>query len=65
MSPKAILRHPKAVSKLAELGPGTSFQPVIGDTSVNPNQYVLKTIYLIVIEWRELYSALAKSTMNY
>ena len=40
MSPKTILRHPKAVSKFEEIAPGTSFQPVITDSTVNPDQYV-------------------------
>ncbi|XP_060770497.1 2-oxoadipate dehydrogenase complex component E1-like isoform X2 [Neoarius graeffei] len=35
-SPKTLLRFSGAVSSLEEMGPGTSFKPVIGDTSVNP-----------------------------
>ncbi|XP_058264033.1 2-oxoadipate dehydrogenase complex component E1 [Hemibagrus wyckioides] len=35
-SPKTLLRFSGAVSSLEEMGPGTSFMPVIGDTSVNP-----------------------------
>uniref|UniRef100_A0A9J8AG89 2-oxoadipate dehydrogenase complex component E1 n=1 Tax=Cyprinus carpio carpio TaxID=630221 RepID=A0A9J8AG89_CYPCA len=35
-SPKTLLRFSGAVSSLADMGPGTSFKPVIGDTSVNP-----------------------------
>uniref|UniRef100_A0A671LSH8 2-oxoadipate dehydrogenase complex component E1 n=1 Tax=Sinocyclocheilus anshuiensis TaxID=1608454 RepID=A0A671LSH8_9TELE len=34
-SPKTLLRFSGAVSSLADMGPGTSFKPVIGDTSVN------------------------------
>eukprot|EP00455_Lapot_gusevi_P030352 TRINITY_DN3264_c0_g3_i5.p1 TRINITY_DN3264_c0_g3~~TRINITY_DN3264_c0_g3_i5.p1 ORF type:complete len:905 (+),score=378.09 TRINITY_DN3264_c0_g3_i5:61-2775(+) len=32
IAPKTLLRHPAAVSALEEMGPGTSFQTVIGDT---------------------------------
>uniref|UniRef100_A0A4W4FHU4 2-oxoadipate dehydrogenase complex component E1 n=1 Tax=Electrophorus electricus TaxID=8005 RepID=A0A4W4FHU4_ELEEL len=35
-APKTLLRFPGAVSSLEEMGPGTSFKPVIGDKSVNP-----------------------------
>jgi 2-oxoglutarate dehydrogenase E1 component len=35
MSPKSLLRHPKAVSTVEELSAGT-FQPLIGDTTVKP-----------------------------
>ena len=31
MTPKSLLRHPKAVSSLAEMGPGTSFHRVLED----------------------------------
>ncbi|XP_038073226.1 probable 2-oxoglutarate dehydrogenase E1 component DHKTD1, mitochondrial [Patiria miniata] len=37
-SPKILLRLPEAVSSLAEVAPGTSFVPVIGDTTTNPKQ---------------------------
>ncbi|XP_074534421.1 2-oxoadipate dehydrogenase complex component E1 [Halichoeres trimaculatus] len=35
VGPKTLLRFSGAVSSLAELAPGTSFRPVIGDTSVS------------------------------
>ncbi|KAI8818015.1 thiamine diphosphate-binding protein [Fimicolochytrium jonesii] len=35
-SPKSLLRHPLATSSLAELGPSTTFQPILTDTTVNP-----------------------------
>ncbi|XP_062849359.1 2-oxoadipate dehydrogenase complex component E1 [Trichomycterus rosablanca] len=35
-SPKSLLRFSGAVSSLEEMSPGTSFKPVIGDNSVNP-----------------------------
>lgn len=35
VGPKTLLRFSGAVSSLAELGPGTSFRPVIGDGSVS------------------------------
>lgn len=37
-SPKMLLRFPAAVSSLQEMGPGTTFKPVIGDSSVDPNK---------------------------
>ncbi|KAM4828498.1 2-oxoadipate dehydrogenase complex component E1 isoform 2-T2 [Thomomys bottae] len=36
-SPKMLLRFPAAVSTLQEMAPGTIFKPVIGDSSVDPN----------------------------
>jgi len=38
VGPKVLLRHPAAVSSLVELCPGTSFQPVLSDTSVDPKK---------------------------
>ncbi|XP_055449795.1 2-oxoadipate dehydrogenase complex component E1 [Psammomys obesus] len=35
-SPKMLLRYPAAVSTLQEMAPGTTFKPVIGDSSVDP-----------------------------
>ncbi|XP_061106928.1 2-oxoadipate dehydrogenase complex component E1 [Conger conger] len=35
-SPKTLLRFSGAVSSLADMAPGTSFKPVIGDPSVTP-----------------------------
>ncbi|XP_014639154.1 PREDICTED: probable 2-oxoglutarate dehydrogenase E1 component DHKTD1, mitochondrial isoform X2 [Ceratotherium simum simum] len=35
-SPKMLLRFPAAVSTLQEMAPGTTFKPVIGDSSVDP-----------------------------
>lgn len=35
-SPKTLLRFSGAVSSLDDMGPGTSFKPIIGDPSVNP-----------------------------
>ncbi|XP_022090977.1 probable 2-oxoglutarate dehydrogenase E1 component DHKTD1, mitochondrial isoform X2 [Acanthaster planci] len=37
-SPKILLRLPEATSSLAEMAPGTSFVPVIGDETSNPKQ---------------------------
>ncbi|XP_065455169.1 2-oxoadipate dehydrogenase complex component E1 isoform X3 [Chrysemys picta bellii] len=36
-SPKMLLRFPGAVSDFQEMAPGTTFKPVIGDLSVDPN----------------------------
>jgi len=39
VGPKTILRLPNAVSDLTDMLPGTSFQPVLGDASINnPDQ---------------------------
>uniref|UniRef100_H2Q1M0 2-oxoadipate dehydrogenase complex component E1 n=1 Tax=Pan troglodytes TaxID=9598 RepID=H2Q1M0_PANTR len=37
-SPKMLLRLPAAVSTLQEMAPGTTFNPVIGDSSVDPKK---------------------------
>ncbi|XP_064622382.1 2-oxoadipate dehydrogenase complex component E1-like [Lineus longissimus] len=37
-APKMILRFPAAGSSLAEMAPGTAFQTVIGDTTVDPSR---------------------------
>ncbi|XP_034877544.1 probable 2-oxoglutarate dehydrogenase E1 component DHKTD1, mitochondrial [Mirounga leonina] len=37
-SPKMLLRFPAAVSALQEMAPGTTFKPVIGDSSVDPKK---------------------------
>ena len=31
MSPKSLLRHPACISNIPELGPGTTFKPIIAD----------------------------------
>uniref|UniRef100_A0A8C9U3H5 2-oxoadipate dehydrogenase complex component E1 n=1 Tax=Scleropages formosus TaxID=113540 RepID=A0A8C9U3H5_SCLFO len=36
-SPKMLLRFPGAMSSLADMGPGTTFKPVFGDPTVNPD----------------------------
>jgi 2-oxoglutarate dehydrogenase E1 component len=36
MTPKSLLRHPRAVSALADFAPGTRFQEVIDDPAVDP-----------------------------
>lgn len=38
VGPKVLLRHPAAVSDIVEMCPGTSFQPVLSDTSVDPKK---------------------------
>ena len=38
MTPKSLLRHPKAVSSLQDMEAGTHFQPVIPDLSLDPQQ---------------------------
>lgn len=43
VGPKTLLRFSGAASSLAEMAPGTSFRPVLGDTSVSP-QSVQKVV---------------------
>eukprot|EP00742_Colponemidia_sp_Colp-10_P003126 GILJ01003330.1.p1 GENE.GILJ01003330.1~~GILJ01003330.1.p1 ORF type:complete len:942 (+),score=147.78 GILJ01003330.1:40-2865(+) len=38
VAPKTLLRHAMAVSPVKDMQPGTSFLPVIGDRTVNPEQ---------------------------
>jgi 2-oxoglutarate dehydrogenase E1 component len=38
MSPKSLLRHPKVVSSLEELGPESGFQRVIADEAADPSK---------------------------
>lgn len=50
ISPKTLLRSPDAASSLAEMGPGTSFQPLLEDTSVpstasTAKRKAIKTVY--------------------
>lgn len=39
--PKALLRHPRARSRLSALGPGTGFEPVLASPGVNRPERVL------------------------
>jgi probable 2-oxoglutarate dehydrogenase E1 component DHKTD1 len=41
VGPKALLRAAGAVSDLSEMGPGTSFRPLIPETSLGPSKYVI------------------------
>ena len=50
MSPKSLLRHKRCVSSLSEMGPGTGFQRLIGETDpqirdsndIKPHHYLLR-----------------------
>uniref|UniRef100_A0A2K6KTM7 2-oxoadipate dehydrogenase complex component E1 n=1 Tax=Rhinopithecus bieti TaxID=61621 RepID=A0A2K6KTM7_RHIBE len=53
-SPKMLLRLPAAVSTLQEMAPGTTFNPVIGDSSVDPEK--VKT--LVFCSGKHYYSLL-------
>jgi probable 2-oxoglutarate dehydrogenase E1 component DHKTD1 len=44
-SPKILIRLPAATSTLSEMGPNTSFQPILGDDSINPAQ-VKKLVFV-------------------
>ncbi|SCZ87650.1 BZ3500_MvSof-1268-A1-R1_Chr2-2g05116 [Microbotryum saponariae] len=45
-SPKGILRLPSASSSLSELGPRTSFQPVLSETLDSPEEKVQRVVFL-------------------
>ncbi|KAI5614851.1 putative 2-oxoglutarate dehydrogenase E1 component DHKTD1, mitochondrial [Silurus asotus] len=66
-SPKTLLRFSGAVSSLEEMGPGTCFKPVIGDTSVIPEsvQRVLLCSgkhYYALLKQRETLPEASKNT---
>ncbi|XP_054263427.1 2-oxoadipate dehydrogenase complex component E1 isoform X2 [Macrosteles quadrilineatus] len=44
VGPKMLIRYPEAVSSLAEFGPGTRFNPVLGDKSVRAPEAVTKVL---------------------
>ncbi|XP_055509441.1 2-oxoadipate dehydrogenase complex component E1 [Leucoraja erinacea] len=54
-APKQLLRLPAAVSSLDEMAPGTTFQPVLGDSSVDP-----KNVRRVVLCCGKHYYALLK-----
>ncbi|XP_053834052.1 2-oxoadipate dehydrogenase complex component E1 isoform X1 [Vidua macroura] len=54
-SPKVLLRLPAAVSSFEEMAPGTTFKPVIGDSSVDP-----KSVTQVVLCSGKHYYALVK-----
>ncbi|HUF86668.1 MAG TPA: 2-oxoglutarate dehydrogenase E1 component, partial [Thermohalobaculum sp.] len=56
LTPKALLRHPACVSRLAEMGPGTGFRTVIGERVKGARRVVLctgKLFYLLDAARRE------------
>jgi 2-oxoglutarate dehydrogenase E1 component len=46
MTPKSLLRHKNAVSKLSEFGPGTSFHRVLWDDRANLDEKQIKRVVL-------------------
>jgi 2-oxoglutarate dehydrogenase E1 component len=38
MTPKSVLRHPRAVSTFSDMGPATTFTPLFDDTTADPAQ---------------------------
>jgi probable 2-oxoglutarate dehydrogenase E1 component DHKTD1 len=49
VGPKTLLRHPQAVSALAEMAPGTSFRPVLSDVATAadiPAQKVQRVVFV-------------------
>uniref|UniRef100_A0AAY5EAB4 2-oxoadipate dehydrogenase complex component E1 n=1 Tax=Electrophorus electricus TaxID=8005 RepID=A0AAY5EAB4_ELEEL len=63
-APKTLLRFPGAVSSLEEMGPGTSFKPVIGDKSVNPQRVLLCSgkHYYALLKLRETLPEVCETT---
>uniref|UniRef100_A0A8C1DKR7 2-oxoadipate dehydrogenase complex component E1 n=1 Tax=Cyprinus carpio carpio TaxID=630221 RepID=A0A8C1DKR7_CYPCA len=66
-SPKTLLCFSGAVSSLADMGPGTSFKPVIGDISVNPTSvqrilFCSGKHYYALLKHRETLPEAEKST---
>ncbi len=60
MTPKSLLRHKLAVSKLKDMSTGTHFLPVIGDENIkNPSRVVLCSgkVYYDLIEARQVKQA--------
>ncbi len=44
-TPKSLLRHPEAVSRLADMGPGTSFHRVLGEIDqIGPDDQVKRVV---------------------
>ncbi|PHZ07394.1 2-oxoglutarate dehydrogenase, E1 component [Rhizopus microsporus ATCC 52813] len=46
ISPKSLLKSPVAVSNLDEMGPGTRFQPVLGDNTIENTDQVKKVVFV-------------------
>ncbi|XP_031785214.2 2-oxoglutarate dehydrogenase, mitochondrial-like [Nasonia vitripennis] len=55
MTPKSLLRHPLAQSSFDEIGPGTSFRPLIPDQAVKP-EGVRKILFCSGKVYYELYA---------
>ena len=45
MAPKILLRHSGAASTLDDMGPGKHFQPVFGDSPLDPRDQHYKTCF--------------------
>lgn len=45
-SPKSLLKSPVAVSSLEDMGPGTQFQTVLGDSSVKNKNEIEKVVFV-------------------
>lgn len=59
VAPKILLRLPEATSTLAEMAPGSTFQPVLGDPVVSP-----KNVTKVVFCSGKHYYTLAKEREN-
>lgn len=60
MSPKSLLRHKLAISSLSEMGPSTSFLPILPDTLINNSKSVKKLILCSGKVYYDLYEERAK-----
>ena len=58
ITPKTLLRHAEAVSSLAEMGEGTSFQTVIGDEQAKASAKDVKTV--VFLTGKVYYECVAK-----
>lgn len=69
MTPKSLLRHKGAVSSLAELAEGSTFQPVIGDPLVKPPTRVIlcsgKVYYELLEARKEMSTAIIRLEQLY
>lgn len=52
VGPKVLLRLPAAVSSINDMGPGTSFQPVLPDLKIDP----AKVTKLIFVSGKQYYT---------
>lgn len=62
IAPKALLRHPSAVSSLADMAPGTTFKPVLGEAAAHPGPAAADTTRMLVCSGKLHLELAAKRT---